>query len=525
MLEQLRDYQREVVEGIDSWFMSHDGNCCVDAPTSSGKSWIIAGYVYKALLNYPQTRILILAPQRELIEQDRDKLLCIWPEAPVSTYCAALNMKELGTPITIATIQSIRKKAENLGHIDLVLIDEAHLINDQDTGMYRTFINDLKAINPYVKCVGFTATPYRLGHGLITDPPALFSEPLIKTRSIQWLQDHGYLCHLSSKHTEEQLDVTGVHKLRGDYKQSELEQTVDKSSTNEAIAQSLMALGKDRHSWLIFCSGVSHAQHMAEALRENGIDCETISGDTPADDRANIIERFKAGRLRAITNNNVLTTGFDAPNIDLIAILRPTMSPGLHAQILGRGLRKDPSKTNTLVLDFAGNIMRHGGIYGIQPPKHKRRGESVAPLKICPECQEYVPLSARVCPECGHEFPQKPKQYALSDADVESGLCTLEVRRWQWSVVLSRKGEIPMLLCRYYGYKVGDPVLRQYFCIMHEGYAREKAFSDLAKVCSHIGLNLSECRSIHEVACRLNEAGAYPQILHYKVKDGWPRIV
>ena len=113
----------------------------------------------------------------------------------------------------------------------------------------------------------------------------------------------------------------------------------------------------------------------------------------------------------------------------------------------------------------------------------------------------------------------------MSDADVETGASILDVKRWSWSVVLSKKGEIPMLLCRYYGFKVGDPVLRQYFCVMHEGYARQRAFSDLAKLCSQVGLNLSEYRSIYEVANRLNETSAFPLTIRYKVKDGWPRIV
>ena len=320
--------------------------------------------------------------------------------------------------------------------------------------------------------------------------------------------------------------MAGVRKVRGDYRQSDLEKAVDTLHTNETIARSIMDYGKDRHSWLIFCSGISHAVHMAEQLRDNGIDCETITGDTPADDRAEIIERFKAGKLRAITNNNVLTTGFDAPCTDLIAILRPTMSPGLHAQILGRGLRTDESKEDTLVLDYAGNIMRHGGIYDIQPPKHKGRGEGIAPLKICPECQEYVPLSTKICPSCGHEFSSdSQRSYVLSDVDAETGASILDVRRWSWSVVLSKKGEIPMLLCRYYGFKVGDPVLRQYFCVMHEGYARQRAFSNLAKLCSQVGLNLSEYRSIYEVADRLNETSAFPLTIRYKIKDGWPRII
>lgn len=393
MLEKLRDYQRDTIENIDSWFMRFEGNPCVESPTASGKSWIIAGYVYKAISFYPSTRVIILAPQRELIEQDRDKILKIWADAPVSTYCASMNQKEIGETITIATIQSVYRKAKEFGHIDLVLVDEAHLINTEDTGMYRSFINDLKEINSNLKCIGFTATPFRMKHGLITDSPSLFSSPLIRTRSIPWLQSRGYLCRLLSKHTEKQLDVSKVRRDKsGDYRQSELERTVDTDRNNLEVLESLIVLGKDRHSWLIFCSGVSHSLHMATLLRSCGITCEAVTGDMEACERTRILESFKAGTIRAVTNNNVLTTGFDAPNIDLIAMLRPTMSPGLHSQMLGRGLRVDASKTDTLILDYAGNIMRHGGIYDIKPPARAKRGLGVAPLKICPKCQEYLPM-------------------------------------------------------------------------------------------------------------------------------------
>ena len=498
--------------------MRFDGNPCVEAPTASGKSWIIAGYVYKAISLFPSTRIIILAPQRELIEQDREKLLKIWPNAPVSTYCASLNQKEIGSTITIATIQSVYRKALSFGHIDLIMIDEAHLINTEDTGMYRSFISDLKAINENIKCIGFTATPFRMKHGLIIDSPSLFSSPLIRTRSIQWLQTNGYLSRLLSKHTEKQLDVTGVRKDRnGDYKQNELEQAVDTDDNNLDVLQSLLTLGENRHSWLIFCSGVSHAVHFAQLLESCGISCKAVTGDTDSTERSRILAAFKAGTLRAVTNNNVLTTGFDAPNIDLIAILRPTMSPGLHSQMIGRGLRIDSSKQNTLILDYAGNIMRHGGVYDIKPPEKAGRGLGIAPLKICPKCQEYLPLNARTCPACGYVFPPAEKKaLALSSADAETGLLTLSINKWDWSVVLSKKGEIPMLLCRYYGYKVGDPVLRQYYCIMHNGYARQKAIANLADVCNRTHINLNECTSIEDVASKLNAAPSIPKSVTYR---------
>ncbi len=525
MIDKLRDYQTEVLDSLDKWFIANDGNPCVEAPTASGKSWIIAGYVYRALSLYPTTRIIILAPQRELIQQDREKLLKVWPEAPIATYCAALNQRELGKPITIATIQSVYRKAVSFGHIDLILIDEAHLINTEDTGMYRIFIGDLKEVNPLLKCVGFTATPFRMRHGLITDQPSLFSAPLIKTRSIQWLQSQGYLCRLSNKHTKVELDVTGVSKDRfGDFKKDELQEAVDKNDMNLSVAKQIVEQGENRHTWVLFCSGVRHADHMAQILRNMGISCQTVTGETPADERAQILEDLKAGRLRAVTNNSVLTTGFDAPNIDLIALLRPTMSPGLFVQMIGRGLRPDPSKTNTLILDFAGNIMRHGGVYDIEPPKKKDK-VGIAPLKICPWCEEYLPINTTVCPECGYEFPEpEEKQMELSDADSETGDMLLGVCEWKWTVEFSRKASIPMLVCRYYGYKVGDPVLRRYYCIRHEGYAGQKATEDLFSLCTKAHVDPTCQNSMTDMCTALNHTRSLPDSIKYRMRKGYPEI-
>ena len=517
MIAQLRDYQRETMDSIDRWFTVNTGNPCVEAPTASGKSWIIAGYVHRALTLYPSTRIIILAPQRELIEQDREKLLRIWPEAPVATYCAALKVKETGRPITIATIQSVYRKASSFGHIDLVLIDEAHLINTEDTGIYRRFIGDLTQVNPVLKCIGFTATPFRMRHGLITDQPSLFSAPLIKTRSIQWLQDKGYLCRLSGKHPKTELDVSKVSKDRfGEFRKDELQDAVDINNVNLQVARQILEFGKDRHTWVLFCSGIRHAQHMAEILRDMRISCGTVTGETPADERESILSDLKAGRLRAVTNNNVLTTGFDAPNIDLIALLRPTMSPGLFVQMIGRGLRTDVSKTNTLILDFAGNIMRHGGIYDIEPPK-KKTEKGITPFKICPKCQEYVPLNARNCPECDFEFPASEDSHKeLSEADPETGEVILSVRFWSWSVELSKKGSIPMIVCRYYGWNVRDPVLRRYYCVRHEGWAGQRAMEDLLWLCHKVQVNPQEHLTLADMCKALNASRNWPEKVSYK---------
>ena len=165
---KLRPYQQRAIDQLYDWFRAgNTGNPCLVLPTGAGKSHIVAALCHDALTNWPETRVLMLTHVKELIEQNAAKLRAHWPGAPMGIYSASVGRKELGEPITFAGIQSIRKRAAELGHVDLVIIDEAHLVSHKDEGGYRTFIADLQRTNPALRVVGLTATPYRLGHGQI----------------------------------------------------------------------------------------------------------------------------------------------------------------------------------------------------------------------------------------------------------------------------------------------------------------------------------------------------------------------
>ena len=185
--------------------------------------------------------------------------------------------------------------------------------------------------------------------------------------SIRDLIDHGYLCPLISKMTNLTLDVGGVGSRGGEFIAGQLQAAVDRESITRAAIDEILAYGEGRRSWLLFCSGVEHATHVALALRDRGVSCATIFGDTPSAERDRIIAAFKRGEIRALASMGVLTTGFNAPAVDLIAMLRPTKSTGLYVQMAGRGTRLAPGKENCLVLDFAGNVARHGPIDAVKP--------------------------------------------------------------------------------------------------------------------------------------------------------------
>jgi len=220
-----------------------------------------------------------------------------------------------------------------------------------------------------------------------------------------------------------------------------------------------------------------HAVHVRDAIRARGVRCETIVGDTPGAQRESIINDFKAGRIQCLTNANVLTTGFNAPGVDLLAMLRPTKSAGLYVQIVGRGCRLAPGKTDCLVLDFAGNIARHGPIDAVKPKRPKGGEDGVAPTKACPECDSIVHASVRTCPDCGHVFP--PPELKIEAK--ASNLDILTSGKSEWVPVTrvsyarhDKPGKPPSLRVDYWS---GLTHHSEWICIEHQGYPRQKAAS------------------------------------------------
>ncbi|OON89725.1 DEAD/DEAH box helicase [Pyramidobacter sp. C12-8] len=534
MIPQLRDYQQRAIVMLYGWLARNAGNPCIVAPTGSGKSWIIAALCEDILRQWPDSRILILSHVKELLSQDADKIVQAWPDAPVGLYSAGLNHRDVDR-ITVAGIQSIWRRPEECGKIDLAIVDEAHLINHSDSGMYRSLLKDLKERNPLLRVVGLTATPYRLGHGLITEGENRIFDGLIEPVTIAELVAGGSLAPLRSKLPAKTLDVEGVHKRGGEYVESELQLAVDTDANNAEIVRETISRAGDRKAWLFFCTGVEHAFHMRDELRQAGIPTATVVGDTPAAERAEILENFKSGQLKALTNVDVLTTGFDYPGIDLLAMCRPTLSPGLYVQMAGRGMRVAEGKADCLVLDFAGNVAAHGPITSVAIPKRKRAAEK-KPVRKCPECDEIVAANAKICPACGYEFPapeRKPQIMALHGRDDIMGLepSEMELRGWFWSVQHSSRNGLPMLRVDYDSRDfVRSISVSEYLCLMHGGFAEQKGFKTLRYLmrCSGIAARYPDAMTLgviknedelRELAQLMNEESRSPAKV-YCVREG-----
>lgn len=506
---------------LHQWLRRHEtGNPCLVLPTGSGKSHIIAAYCQREIKRCPDARMLMLTHQKELIMQDLQKLVLAWPLAPVGVYSSSLKSHEVNQ-ITFAGIQSVWRHAADLGRTDIVLIDEAHLVNHEDTGMYRRFLDDLR---PSV-VIGLTATPYRLGHGLITDKPALFDD-LIEPVSIKELISQGYLSRLSSKTTSTRFNLDNVGRRGGDYIESELQRALDVPATSEAVVDEVLRRADGRKHWLFFCSGVEHARHVCDILKSRGVSAACVTGRTPAAERDELLSDYKEGCIRCLTNANLLTTGFDFPGLDLIVMMRPTLSPGLYMQMAGRGLRTASGKKDCLVLDFAGNVALHGPITDVRlrPPRRESHGEGVAPSKTCPECDEIVPASCRACPECGHEFRlSEMEEFRLRYEDIMGDEDSImPVKGWIWSIHYKRETEEPMLKVTYLGRICDDPI-SEYLKIWCPKYFQFKqAWQRFAAIACQAGI-AAYPQDPDDLVLALNAAPP-PVAVTYRKENGFARV-
>lgn len=470
----LRPYQQAAIAAIYAYFEAKSGHPLIVIPTAGGKALVIAAFIESVLKTWPDQRILILTHVREFIAQNHAEMLNLWPEAPAGIYSAGIGRRDADARILFAGIQSVHRRAVEIGPTDLVLVDEAHLIPGSSNTMYRRFLDDLTAINPRLKVIGFTATPFRLDSGMLHEGPgALFTDIAFEV-PVRDLIEAGYLSPLVSKAPRTHLSVTGVGTRGGEFIASELQAAVDTEALTRAAIDEVVALGADRKSWLAFCSGVDHARHVAEEIRRRGIPCATIFGNTPGQDRDRILAAFKRGEIRALASMGVLTTGFNAPAVDLIAMLRPTKSAGLYVQMAGRGTRVSPGKANCLVLDFAGNVARHGPIDLVRP-KRPGEGSGDAPTKVCPACDSILAASATACPDCGHVFP--PRVVKIETTATTHAI--LSSRRSEWvevtDVAYRRHDKVGSPPSLKVDYRSGLTVHSEWVCFEHGGYARRRA--------------------------------------------------
>ena len=525
-MKPLRPYQRECIDALYEYMEHRDGHPLAVIPTGGGKSLVIAAFLKEALEAYPDTRIMVVTHVKELISQNYAELLSEWPTAPAGIYSAGLNRRDTHSPIIFAGIQSIGKKGLSLPKIELLLVDEAHLIPRKSTTLYRKFFADLLTINPYLKIIGLTATPFRLDSGLLHKGKDALFQDIAYEVPITHLIDNGWLVPLLSHEAKMQYDTSGVKKAGGEFVGKHLAAAVDlEHLTRQAVAEAVQtAESEQRRSWLFFGTSVEHCEHIAEAIRSHGYTALAISADTEPAKRRKMIEDHKSGAVKALVSCGVLTTGYNNPIVDLVALLRPTQSAGLYIQMVGRGSRLAPGKSDCRILDFGGNVERHGPIDAITI-NYAASGDGdvvgKAPTKKCPKCNDTVPASSREC-TCGYQFPppapkieaQASKQAILSrdQKPVLFDVKAVEYRRHQ------KPGKPDSLMVAY---SSGLQTVREWVCLEHAGYAREKAVkwwqrrstSDVPKTIGEALKNANQLRRPAAINVRKN--GKHLEVVGY----------
>jgi DNA repair protein RadD len=486
-----RYYQSDANAAVWKYLNDEPGkNPLVILPTGAGKSLVIALLIEQA--RKFDGRVIVLQHRKELIEQNAAELRELMPGVDVGIYSAGLKSRQTTHDVLMAGIQSIYKKAADIGERHLIVIDEAHLVSPGDETMYGHFLAELRVLNPRSRVVGLTATPFRTGEGPICGKKKLFQMPVYEAITGD-LIEKGFLCQITNKVADAEVDTESIKTRGGEFIESDMQAAFMSDDNRILAARETIAKCADRKSILIFASGVAHAESIAEIISEetNERVC-VVTGETLAIERSGILSDFKSQNLRWLVNCNVLTTGFNAKCIDAISIMRATMSPGLFCQMVGRGLRLHPGKDNCLILDFGENIKRHGSIddknFGRASSKKQGQAARAAAMngrgKNCPACGLDVPQEAIEC-DCGFIFPVKHNGHADESSQLigqtPSEVWTVVSARWAIHTKRHDRDAPPTLRIDYECRPVDSEgglmttKVSEWVCFEHEGFARMKS--------------------------------------------------
>ena len=475
----LRPYQVACEEALHAHICTKDTNPCVVLPTGAGKSVSMASIIKKWHVDSPHVRGCILAHRKELVQQNAEKLNALYPEGNVGIFSAGLGKRDYDSPLLFASIDSIFKRSGEFAPFDFVFVDEAHRIPPSGVGKYRTFIEGCRKFNQHLRVVGWTATPFRMGCGPICHKDHILNEVCYEA-GVKDLIGQGFLSRLRSKASVATPELKDVKRNSGgDYIVKSLAAATNKKDlVKEAVKEAVGIMrAEGRKSMIFFCVDVEHCLRVSDELRAWGIVAPPVTGKTPRKERDMIIHDFKGKLLRHVCCVNVLTEGFDAPHVDCIVLLRPTLSAGLFSQMVGRGLRINPGKEDCLVLDFAGCIDEHGPIDLL--------GSGLKTvMATCNECRESFSRSIRRCPACGWEIPKQEverleavekERRMHGDKASKRSIISMPEAHAVDSVTVSRHKKPGSPDSLKVQYRCGLSVFREWVCLDHEGYAGRNA--------------------------------------------------
>ena len=413
----LRPYQQLSVDGLRKSLSTNHKRPILVAPTGSGKTHIACAVVQGALDK--GNSVLFLAPRRELIYQARDRLQKHGIDSGVIMAGEPRSPYERVQIASFDTLHARGMRAQTMlmPDADVVIVDEAHL-SIADTRK--------KIIEHYKEkvIIGLTATPARGdGRGL-----GEIYDDLVVSTSMKELVDNGYLVP-ARYFAPSKPDLSKLKTSKGDYVVKELEKRVDVPHLIGDVVDNWMRIAPDRQT-VVFCVTRSHARHVFEAFTDAGVSAGYLDGNTPLDERKQVLEDIATGRIQILVNVFVATFGWDCPSISCVVLARPTRNISLYLQTAGRGLRPSEGKQDCIIIDHSGAIEQHGFVdddipwtlssdEDIREKKAQQQKERNEPKDITCKICGTVFRSRRDCPNCGHTMIQKGKPIPVHKATLK----------------------------------------------------------------------------------------------------------
>lgn len=441
---ELHDFQVREVQQLREAFRGGARAPLLVAPTGSGKT-VVFSYMARNHISRPGRRVLILVHRQELIDQVADTLNRF--EVRHGYWCPGTRPSANDRVIVGSVFTVVRSVA--LGWMpSLIIVDEAHHAVDS-----TTWGRVLQHYGCHV--LGVTATPVRLsGEGLGESFDTLIHGP-----TTQELIERGYLCRFRT-FCPSAPDLSRVHRRMGEYVTKDLASACDRPAlTGDAVAH--YRRHADGRQAVAFCVSVEHAHHVAESFRGAGYQAAHIDGSVPSNHRFEMVRDFRERRLKVLTSCDLISEGFDVPSIEVGISLRPTQSLGMWLQQMGRCLRTAPGKEEAILLDHAGNAMRHGlpseprewTLNGCKSASADDRAPSV---RICPKCWAAMASHVRRCVQCGSEFEVIPRTVGKKAGELEEMTADqIAALRYKETEVDKRSLEVLTALGQRRGYK--DP--------------------------------------------------------------------
>ncbi len=386
---KLREYQQQAVNNTIKFFQKKRDPAMIVLPTGAGKSLVIA-----ELARIANGRVLILAHIKELVEQNYEKYKSY--DLPAGIFSASLGKKDWDPKAIFGSVQSVARAPDDFfNNFSLLVIDECHRVAEEGATQYQEVIKKMLERNPGLCILGLTATPYRLGLGWIyeysqrgelkTDKKRFFKQCVYELPLSYMIQNKYLTIPVKVDIPVTCYDFSELTDKNSAYTAQDVEEILkSQKRLTPFIIKNIIDITErfHRQGVMIFSSSVRHAEEIMTYLPAH--DARIVLGDTEMKDRTSIVEDFKNKKFKYLVNVSVLTTGFDAPHVDVIAILRPTESNSLYQQIVGRGLRLSEDKKDCYILDYTG--MGHD-IFSPEISDKRPAKDTVPVVVTCPVCE------------------------------------------------------------------------------------------------------------------------------------------